>query len=230
MEPEFDYDPDAIPTGWVNEDPFTIPASSSDEGLGLEFVLAFGAERGVTPWASGGTWNGSWVPGCEGNTADPCPATTPNDFEIEIRPAELREGESSITMGAVDPMFNVSNDGSGVQFDLKVDTIKPDLDLSGSFMTAPGMVLTGPDYTIDADAYDGETGKENSGVVDLRILIDGVPYDADSAPCATENCSLDLSYGIDSDMFGNGEHVMKVKATDAVGHVTTETIDFEIDR
>jgi len=230
VSPVLDYDTGAIPTGWVNEDPFTIPAPAYDEGLGLEYVVAFSGGRGATPWAPGAVWGDGWDANCDGNTSSPCPADSPNDFELEIRPAEIREGVNPTSLAAVDAMGNVSNDNLATVFDLKVDTIKPEVELTGSFMTAPGMVLDGPIYSLDSLATDGEFFKENSGVTDLKVLIDDVVIDSDSQSCPTENCDLGLDTDIDPDNYTNGDHVLKVKATDAVGHVKTETVEFEVDR
>lgn len=229
--PVLDYDPGDIPTGWVNEDPFTIAAPAYDEGLGLFAVVAFSSSRGATPWAPGaGTWGDGWSGECQGNTESPCPLETDPGLELEVRPAEIREGVNTMAIAAVDANFNQSNNGAATVFDLKVDTINPKVDLSGSFMSAPGMVLTGSSYTLNTDATDGEPWKENSGVVEIKVLVDDVVIDSKSASCATENCEMDLKTEIEPDDYTNGEHLLKVKVKDAVGHVRTRITDFEVDR
>ncbi len=229
--PVLDYDSNAIPTGWVNGDPFPIPAVATDEGLGVEFILALGSKRHPSgDWATSGLWGNGMDASCRGNTEEPCPLETDENFNLWIEPAQLREGHNSVFLAAIDANDNLSNDGLGDAFDLSVDTRKPAINLTGSFMGAPGMVLDGPSYTVNSNATDGQTGEENSGVVNLQVMVDNVVIDSDSGPCATENCPMNLSTVIDPDDYSNGPHQLKVRAVDAVDHVLTQTVNFTVDR
>ncbi len=229
VPPVLDFDPDDLPSGWIDGSSIDIPASAEDGGVGLWGAGVFGSQRGTSnPWSSPGLWSDGFGTSCSATTEDPCPLSTPPGYEVELRPDELKEGWTAGVIFALDKKDNLSPNIQ--EFVFGVDTIKPEVDLGGSFMSAPGMVLTDPSYTLEVDATDGEEYKENSGVVHLRVLIDDVVIDSDSQSCPTENCELDLSPTIDSDDYSNGPHQLKVKATDAVGHVKTTTVDFEVDR
>jgi len=230
VEPTFEYDEESIPAGWVNENPIEFPYEATDGGLGIKYTLMVGSRRGVTPWESGDAYVEQWDPDCVGNSDDPCPLESPVNQKFTIETAELPEGESGIQMTALDAAGNYTAENPAVEFDIKVDTIKPSIDLAGSFTTAPGMVLNGPLYSLDSDAADGTTLEPNSGVNKIEVLIDDVVIDSDIQSCTTQNCPLGLDTDIEPDNYTNGDHVLKVKATDAVGHVKTETVEFEVDR
>lgn len=230
VEPVGEIDPNTVPDGWIDETPFQVGLEASDDGLGLRTAAVVGGDRDPNSpweWLEGTVQAFGWIDECIGNTDDPCPAETPNGFAPTVDPALLPEGHSEL-----DRLLADGGGGAHAAYEqpISIDTIDPKVDLAGSFMSAPGMVLTDPSYTLEVDATDGETGKENSGVVDLKVLIDDVVIDSDSQSCPVENCELDLSPTIDADDYSNGPHQLKVKATDAVGHVKTATVDFEVDR
>ncbi len=228
VNPDLDADPQDLPSGWIDETPFSFPISASDSGLGLWMAGMLSVKRSPSnPWASAGLWGDVFEGDCAGTSADPCPLETPPGTEVEVRAAEIKEGWNNATVFALDKKGNLPDP---LESAFGVDTIDPKVLLDGSFMSAPSMVLTAPSYTIEVEATDGESGKPNSGVVDLKVLIDDVVIDSDSQSCPVENCALDLSPTIDSDDYSNGSHQLKVKATDAVGHVKTTTVDFTVDR
>lgn len=229
VEPDQTIDPLDVPSGWIDETPIDIPVASEDGGLGVKWIVASGPKR--NPVAPGQPWY-EWIDlDCLGTTSDPCPAETAPGTELTIDPMELEEGPNSVLVGTMDAVLNVS-DTNGENIEIKVDSTNPEVALDGSFTSAPGMVLDGPFYSLESDATDGAgTGtSSNSGVVELKILIDDVVIDSDTQACSTENCPLGLDTDIESDDYTNGAHVLKVKATDAVGHVKTETVPFEVDR
>ncbi|MBN8867757.1 MAG: hypothetical protein J0H98_09395 [Solirubrobacterales bacterium] len=229
--PTADLDENSIPDGWLDENStFQVGLDAEDTGLGLRYAMVLGSQRDVSdPWepAENQAQGFGWIDHCVGNTEDPCPAETPNGFAPTVEVADLPEGHTGIDKAVGDGAGHFAAEWVA---DISVDTMKPEISLDGSFMSAPGMVLTAPSYTLEADATDGESGKENSGVVDLKVLVDDVVIDSDSQSCPTENCALDLDPTIDSDDYSNGPHQLKVKATDAVGHIKTTTVDFEVDR
>ena len=142
VEPVFEYDAGDIPTGWVDEDPIEFPYEAHDNGLGILYTIMVSNRHGSTPWDDGGAFVRQWDPECVGNTQDPCPLDTPANEEFVIETDELREGHNSVQMAAVDAGGNYSVENEIVEFDLDVDTVDPAVELSGSFTTAPGMVLT----------------------------------------------------------------------------------------
>ncbi|MBN8867744.1 MAG: hypothetical protein J0H98_09330 [Solirubrobacterales bacterium] len=230
VPPVLDFDSgDLPPAGWIDETPIQVPFSAEDNGIGLWAAGIMATARSVgNPWVASGLWADGFGGDCTGATADPCPLSTPPGQMAEIRPAEIKEGWNSGAVFALDKTGNLADEYE--VWDLGIDTIDPKVILGGSFMSAPGMVLDGPSYSLEADATDGETGKDNSGVVAIEVLIDNVAIDSDSQSCPTENCELGVDPTIVSDNYSNGPHQLKVKATDAVGHVKTTTVDFTVDR
>ncbi|HTU14848.1 MAG TPA: hypothetical protein VMF31_06605 [Solirubrobacterales bacterium] len=220
-------DPLDVPSGWVDETPIDIPVAAEDNGLGLLNITAIGSKRvAANPF--------DWYVAtesfdCVGNTDDPCPLEAPSGTEITIEPALMREGHALLSIGVFDAKENLAVN-EDYDHNMKIDTKDPVVTLGGSFTTAPGMVLDGPLYALESDAVDGNLTVANSGVVKIEVLVDDVVIDSDTQSCATENCDMGLDTDIDPDNYANGAHVLKVKATDAVGHVKTETVPFEVDR
>ena len=206
---------------WVGEQPFDASIEASDTGLGLSQV------RVSAPLTPPDEYGSAWEANCEGTHASRCPEYTPTGAKVTVDPSELPEGTNTLTATAWDITDRTSDP---LEMDIKVDKTKPGIDLGGTFMTAPGMVLDGPTYGLEVEATDGTVGDPNSGVVDLKVKIDNVLVDSDSQACATQNCTLGLDPTIDPDNYSNGSHQLRVEATDAVGHVRTTTVDFTVDR
>ena len=220
-----------MPDGWIDESPFEIPITAEDNGLGILYVLMLTGKRGghvLSLYSKGEII-------CDEYDAETayipidCPLSTPPGFALELDPMDLREGITAPSFLAA----GLPENSDEQQHTLRIDTMDPVVNLAGTFTTAPGMVLDGPSYSLESDASDGSgTGNAaNSGVVEIEVLIDDVAIDSDSDTCGLAgNCTLGLDTDIDPDDYTNGEHVLKVKATDAVGHVKTETVEFEVDR
>ncbi|MBN8867743.1 MAG: hypothetical protein J0H98_09325 [Solirubrobacterales bacterium] len=228
VAPEQDLDVDQFDGIWVDESPLDIPVSAEDNGLGIKDVAAVGPKR--NPAGPLDMYATTDQLGCEGNSDDPCPLVSPSGTKVTVDPSQLKEGHTFVSVGARDAAENVADSVNGYDVDLSIDTKEPAVTLGGSFTTAPGMVLDGPSYDLEVDAEDGDAVVANSGVVKIQVLIDNVEIDSDTQSCPVENCGMELDPEILPDNYANGPHQLKAKVTDAVGHVKTTTVDFEVDR
>lgn len=217
------------PTGWIDETPTTIPVEAEDGGLGLTLVLYRAAKRNpahLFDFATVGKLVCEMLIEEEPELKDLCPRQTPTGFELPLNPANLREGYTNLFFQTGD-MHDNSDDQT---IPIKIDTQQPSVSLGGSFTTAPGMVLDGALYELEVDAADGNATVHNSGVKKIQVLVDNVEIDSDTQACPGDDCEMELDTDIEPDNWANGEHQLKVKVTDQVGHVKTTTVDFEVDR
>lgn len=218
------------PEEWIDETVTSIPIDAEDNGLGLLFALYRAAKR--NPENPFDLYYSSAVV-CEElfanegeYTEDLCPQETPVGFSVPIDPAAIREGYRTLEFSVLDLAENTYQEN----IPIKIDTQGPTSSLGGSFMSAAGMVLDGALYELEVDAADGNATVHNSGVKKIQVLVDDVEIDSDTQSCPGDDCAMELDTDIEPDNWSNGEHELKVKVTDQVGHVKTTTVDFEVDR
>lgn len=218
--PVIDYSNPSNNNLWRSEEPFEYAVQASDQGLGVDRIQVE-TEDGLYE---------VWDPGCDGTHASPCELEASASPNITVDPSEFEEGLITTTWTtAVDP----TGDQSNAAFDsFKIDKTDPEIDLGGSFMSAPSMTLTSDVYVLEILATDGTPSEPNSGAWRVEVYVDDVMVERkDAWSCPTDNCSVDYDYFLESDDYSNGPHELRVEALDRVGHVgQTDTVDFEVDR
>jgi tripartite motif-containing protein 71 len=218
------------PAHWMNTTPEPIPYTFQDEGLGVR--------------SAGISFNGTWLPGwgfdllCSATTASPCPRVARSGethVPLAYYPAELPTGKDQLTVTAGDVMWGLGVGGhtaSGTVL-VKVDHAAPEITLSGSLTEQGSLGTRLPTYALRVNAKDGVAGSPQSGVKKVEVLVDGkkvaMPEEGEWEPsCQTENCPLNGEWTMAASGYAAGAHEVKVVATDAVGNVSSKTLQVEL--
>lgn len=212
-------------TGWVNNAP-TAPLNftASDAGLGVSSILVreVGAEK---------TKEFSTKEGCNGTPSNPCPRTWKSGEvgqpTVTYNPSVLPQGKDTMEIIASDAIGNVS---TATKTTLRVDHTAPTVTLSGSMTEQATLGVTRPKYVLTVASKDGSEAAPQSGVVSTEITIDGKKVDSTNAGCATENCSTNRGWALESALYSVGKHVVVAKATDGVGLMTEKVLNIEIQK
>jgi tripartite motif-containing protein 71 len=221
-----------IPDGWVSDtERFTIAVRSRDEGLGVRYVKISqgGGEIRDPPQSD-----------CTGLAASRCPTTRDSQFVLDGD--SFLEGQRITMLSALDPTQKAS---STYQWQMKVDTTPPRVDVGGSLAVAtredrgdgedPELwdELTLPVYNLDIRAEDGSNDRPElmrSGVRSIEAFIDSsrVPDASWQNPsCPESSCPLDETYQLQLHDLSAGRHTLRVLATDFVGQASERRIEFE---
>lgn len=111
------------------------------------------------------------------------------------------------------------------------DHTAPAIALSGTMTQQASIGTTRPNYKLKAVATDpGPTEELKSGVASTVIKVDGTTVDSSSPGCPAGGCSITREWTLNSESYSVGSHTVEVKATDAVGRVSTKTLTIDIAR
>ena len=100
------------------------------------------------------------------------------------------------------------------------------------FTTGTPQITLGPDrprYTLHIAAADGNSSAPQSGVDSVTVFVDGRQVEQSTPGCSTQNCTLDHDWTFDASKYSAGNHVVTVKATDAVGRSTTKQLNVDVE-
>lgn len=206
-----------IPTGWIKENTtFTATASATDiNGLGVQ---------GIKAW-EGGQWVWKSLEGCTGTWGALCPQfapTRPLTFNSNTFP----QGVNDIAVAA--------HDAGGKQSQLKqirvkIDKTSPTVAISGNLTQYPSVRKDLPYYDLRIDAADGTAASPQSGIVEVKVKIDGQVVETYQQTCPTHSCDADGTWRLNASDYSTGLHLLQVEAKDAVGHVTSKPALFSLE-
>jgi hypothetical protein len=214
---------------WMDASPIRLAVSATDIGLGVKKFEATATNSSGKPE----TW--LTEKSCLGTYASRCPNTwnlgEPSQPQLTYSPASLPEGIDTLKVTAYDASLKPSVTTN--EMTLRVDHAAPSITVSGTLTEQATLGTELPRYTVAAKALDGdpsskENSKARSGVSLLEIEVDGKAVMAPFAPtCAgTANCGAETELEVPASELSAGSHTLKVKATDAVGHVATKSVSF----
>jgi RHS repeat-associated protein len=135
-----------------------------------------------------------------------------------LNAAALDPGEHLVQVLVLDRVGRLHQDS----WTLRVDHADPLLELTGALADADGGEI-GADATLHVHAADAA-----SGVTAVKIELDGAQAELRQQACAAGGCGLDLDWTLAVDGLAEGPHTVGVRATDAVGRVTTRELRFDL--
>ena len=106
-----------------------------------------------------------------------------------------------------------------------VDNTEPSVTLSGQLkdLAAAGPLDDGR-YTLDIAAADGE----GSGVKSIEVLVDGARKDYAEQACDDYACTMARQFTFVNDDYAEGQHTVRVIATDHVGFTSDQAFDLDV--
>ncbi|MBS1888112.1 MAG: hypothetical protein JSU06_13085 [Actinobacteria bacterium] len=217
------------PAGWLTGASATIGYGFEDTGLGV-WSAGIGLP-GEVPLHHG--WGAAF--GCTGTNASPCPRVVRSSEtgapSLKFVPQELPTGEDILEVVAGDPLWAEGHTASRT-VSVKVDNTGPEISLSGALTEQEKLGTAQAEYPLTINATDGTAADPQSGVSKVEVKVDGKKITmANEAPwspaCKTENCRFSGTWTLKASEYSLGPHEVEVVATDAVGNVTTETLEVE---
>jgi hypothetical protein len=214
---------------WADNEPRTLLPLGVDWGLGIK------------------QWKLS-LPGqpdryrthdCAGHRNDRCP-NTGSSATTGVSPNALRTSGDSFTYSTgVLPEGIVQVRGYAGDFtgnwsppktdELRVDHTPPTVELSGSLSDQDGETLdSSMVYYLRVDAADGMPSAPRAGVKSIEIQLDGLRQDFVEQGCAAGSCSLTRDWRFAPAGAAPGRHVVKVIASDQLGHTKTREFEFDV--
>jgi hypothetical protein len=135
-------------------------------------------------------------------------------WEVTIDTTTLPEGVHTITATAEDGI--PAHSQTTVALNFNVDNLDPVLSINSP---TPGQTVSGSTVSIDADCYDE------------GISVPWVVFRIDSGPWITLAGSEALGWTAlwDSTSVSNGAHTLTFRASDAIGHEVTDSVDIIVD-
>jgi RHS repeat-associated protein len=233
---------DALPSGWVDHHEGSVTATVRDPGLGPKY-LSLTTMRDTDPNQPVQHDIVVQTRPCTGVSYNPCanpaPATTTawTAPPIEYDTSSFPEGETTSEVAGGDVILNSRLAPGAVNrraFTLKIDRSAP------LFNPAPSGGLASPTGSgndlhvtlTDGAASDPRTRR--SGVRTLELLVDGergqvIANQGDPAFLSQDclaphgSCGMEAHFQLDMTKYEDGEHEIKLVATDQMGHERTKT-------
>lgn len=202
----------------------TITPTALDRGLGVKSITLSDAATG----------NGAVSSPCTGHPQlSPCQTawTAYAGFRYT-----LNEGLNTMSLTPHDIIGNV---GAPAIWTEKIDRDAPAITLSGALSTRDDDTLEAGDYALHIESTDGTTTQGQagwrSGVTRVEILLDGDRVLDKLVSCTRveSSCSVPADWTFSTAEYPGGDHDIVVRATDAVGHVSSRTLvvyTIDIDR
>ncbi len=228
------------PTGWFdNSKMYGVNVSAHDPGLGVSKIMLL-TSKGETRLYSGV---------CQGTHDSPCYRDMGG--KLEFNGNNFPEGKSEAKVKASDALLRPSNLYSWTAY---VDNTPPEVTLSSQLAEAtneegpaekaqkpaepkPGEdKLRLPVYNLKIEAKDGIKGSEanmRSGVKNIEIFLDKktepetAPWKAQSCSGPEYSCPMTVNYPLSLTGLAGGTHILKVIASDQLGHTRTREIEFK---
>lgn len=219
-------------TPWmnVNSVPPQLAAHAEDRGLGLTDISLVDSLQRWTLWTGFGS-------NCTGSrTSNPmCPLSQDTPVSYATAAYQLPEGITEVRLRAKD-----INDryGYGTPFHIKNDRSAPVIELSGPLYANRSQRLGGSTYQLHSKAVDGSTASPStrrSGAKRIDVYIDGVlkASTGDRACGAAGSCVVEHDFYLTDESVLEplqGLHIAKVVAYDQLGHSSSSSFYFELDR
>ena len=212
---------------WMDATPARLNVSASDAGIGVE---AFEAAATDATGASRVWWTEH---PCTGLYESPCPHVwnlgDGSQPVLNYNPAVLPEGIVKLSVTGYDaiekPTFTTN------EMTVRIDHAAPTIALSGTLTEQATLGTERRSYTIRAEAKDGVPGSEvpsevRSGVTSIVFRNDGEVVSEFKPGCATQSCSWFRELEVPAAELTPGSHTLTVTATDALGHVGTQTLHY----
>lgn len=222
-----------IPSGWVSDEtPFTLSASASDAGLGVNYFT-------LTPGSAASIDSPPPQSRCSGLREKPCPAAS--NFQMTLDGDAFDEGESSAKLTVKDPLGQPAESPG---WTMRVDRTPPKVTLSGQLATAtdeqgsteppPAETevedLSLPAYNLKIEATDGSSAEaktKRSGVKKIEVWLDGAKKETWEQSCPSSSCPMTKTYELKLAGLAAGFHKLKVEVFDHVGKMREREIEFE---
>ena len=167
---------------------------------------------------SGGAWSESGSPSCGG---DQCEPTVTGVYAYNSR---MPNGEYSL-VGHVSDLMGLNSELAGGVV-LKVDSTPPHgIKIAG---LGSGNEIGEGEYTLTAEATDGEGTTKSSGIKDIQVTVDGREIGKPGGACEPGPCTAKATWTLNGAEFGAGENKLTVTATDNAGNVASETYTLKV--
>lgn len=158
------------------------PGTSPLKRIADDWVSSLSTSDRQTPQH---TWTTS--AGCLGTNDNPCPhtwkSTDAGRPPLKYDPSVLPTGVDTLDVKALDPLGNTSTTGS---VPVKVDHMAPSVNLTGTMTEQATRGPSRPRYILKVDATDGSEANPQSGVVSVKISVDGKQVQLVQPGCATQ--------------------------------------------
>ncbi len=228
------------PTSWIdNSKMYGVNVSAHDPGLGVSNIMLLTSKGETRLYPSV----------CQGTHDSPCGRDMTG--KLEFNGNNFAEGKSEAKVMASDALLRPSSIYSWTAY---VDNTPPEVTLSSQLAEAtneegpaekeqkPAKPKTGEDklrlpvYNLKIEATDGIKGSEanmRSGVKNIEIFLDKkttpetVPWKAQSCSGPEYSCPMTVNYPLGLTGLSGGTHILKVVASDQLGHTRTREIEFK---
>lgn len=210
----------AAPAGWLGPNtPFTVQATAQDPGLGLYTIQA----------NVNNSWPIKWFGWCLGTYPQPCPTGSVTQ-SMPFSSNDFPTGVNWVPVKASD-VVNGSGHETVAMFYNKIDKAPPGFLRNGNLFSQPELDYSFSIYAVDGDSSSLATAQ--SGVVDIKIYLDGMLADHVPATCSNVQQGIDLGsctmwYSGALNRSVSGQHVLKVEVTDGVGQKTTNSFTLNL--
>jgi tripartite motif-containing protein 71 len=215
---------------WMDSAPIRLNASAYDAGLGVQKFKA-------TATNSSGATEEWWTNNsCTGLYEAPCPHTwnlgEASQPQLSYSPAHLPEGIDKLSVTAYDALEKPSFTTN--EMTVRIDHAPPTVTFSGTLTEQATLGTERPNYTVRIEARDGNPTSEapseaRSGVTSLSVETNGkLVAPSYVPPCAGQpNCGAFEEFEVPTSEMTPGGHELRVKTTDAYGHVGTNERYYE---
>ena len=143
--------------------------------------------------------------GCASET---CSVTPP---EWTLQSSAYSVGAHSLQVKATDGFGRTTT--KTVAFELQKDTTKPSLEASGTLFEAPKGWVEQETYEVIGKADDA-----GSGVVEMKLKIDGTQAGIATQSCGAGGCSLSHAFSVNTSAYPGGSHEAELVAIDGSGN------------
>jgi sugar lactone lactonase YvrE len=214
---------------WMDASPVRLNVRASDGGLGVRKFEAEALNKSgaMQKWE---TWHA-----CLGTYASRCPETwnlnEASQPQLAYDPSVLPEGIVTLSVTAFDATLRKSTTTNGMP--VRIDHAPPSIKLSGTITEQAAIGTEKPKYTVRVDATDGipndpDPANARSGVISISEWVDGKKVNEYAPGCPTQSCSHLDEGAIEAAAYSQGKHTLTVKATDALGHVASQQLEFSL--
>jgi hypothetical protein len=201
-----------LPAGWASNEALVVFDASDNVGIREARLLIDGVVRGSVAFE------------CDHTLTVPC--ENQDDAGLTASLTGLAEGLHSWQLEVRDAAGN-STLTPARQFTL--DRRAPDVYIDGILYERRSAPLVPDSYDITVDAVSADPTRADSGVVEVRVFVDGalVHVAGNDEPCAGAQCDVDTRYDLEAGSM-TGTHSIDVRATDVGGNVRSVpwTVDF----
>jgi tripartite motif-containing protein 71 len=220
---------------WMDTTPIRLNVSATDAGLGVQRFRAKATN------ASGGTEEWWTTNSCTGLYEARCPETwnltEGSQPKLNIWPEVLPEGVDKLTVTAYDAAWKPSYTDN--EMTVRIDHSGPTVEFSGTLTEQEALGTERNQYKLHLVILDGDPEAKQeehperirSGLVRAELETDGQLNAIVTPKCAGEpDCGYQgtVQFPEEGKELSPGQHTFKVRAKDALGHVTTKELKFTI--